>query len=261
MAEKFYSHTAYNYVENNPLNMVDPDGKSGEAVIDKENKTVTVTSHFYFYGSYATQAYADKAKDQIKKQWNDANGTIEIDGTEYSVVFNITGEVVSTQQAEKLAAENGDNVVNNFIRIASLSEGLKDSKGNLIPSSYMISSEGSPFASSNSGLFLIEDLQNLSTAAHEYGHGLGWFAFGGPDGGAHEPEKRDDSEPGIMTARGTKVPDKYGILWQPAGNRRIDPDKRRVLVTDVQNVLYSVRGALSRGEKAKLGIANNVIRK
>src|SRR5262249_18725114 len=48
----------YVYCKDNPIKMTDPDGKSGEAVINRNNHTITVTQKLIFYGGAATDARA-----------------------------------------------------------------------------------------------------------------------------------------------------------------------------------------------------------
>ena len=36
------------------MNVIDPDGQSGEAVLDEKNKTITVNVHMVYYGNAAT---------------------------------------------------------------------------------------------------------------------------------------------------------------------------------------------------------------
>ena len=47
MADKYPSTSPYAYCANNPIILVDPDGEDYEAVVDEENKTITITAVYY----------------------------------------------------------------------------------------------------------------------------------------------------------------------------------------------------------------------
>jgi hypothetical protein len=51
LAHKYYSISPYVYCANNPVNLIDPDGRDGVATIDKENKTIVITQNFYYNSS------------------------------------------------------------------------------------------------------------------------------------------------------------------------------------------------------------------
>ena len=91
LAIKFPNWSPYVYCNNNPINMVDPDGRSGEVVIDKQNRTVTVTSNLILYGSAGSAALAKSTAVDIQNQWNAAGGKVSIGGAEYSVNFVVNG--------------------------------------------------------------------------------------------------------------------------------------------------------------------------
>ena len=139
----------YAYCYNNPLKYIDPTGKSGEAVIDEENKTITVNVHMIFYGGAATKENAEKVKDGMQKMWNDADGKLTRKGVEYSVKYNVTYQIESERDASDMAKSN-TNVQNNFVR-------LED--------------KGQSQFFSNAGYFSMSD--GATTWSHEMGHNLG----------------------------------------------------------------------------------------
>lgn len=67
--------------------MIDPDGKSGVAVMDKENKTITIRTKLVFYGDEATSERSHVISHEIAGQFNGVNATLEIDGVKYKVNF------------------------------------------------------------------------------------------------------------------------------------------------------------------------------
>lgn len=217
--------------------MIDPDGRSGEATIDKENKTITVSSHIYFYGSQATEDIATKSATEIQDMWNAAGGTVEIDGVEYSVQFNITSEVVSEDKATELAGEN-TSTLNNFVRV-------EDS--NIASRSFMDDIGG------NSGHWITSDkLGESTTAAHEMGHGYNLEHS--------EGDQRGKGTPDIMAARGTLVDSEY--QWNPkaaagAYGGTVNPKHRKVLQRNITGAFKGV--TFDKNGKANIGRATNTI--
>ena len=47
-SEKYYSISPYSYCGENPVNMIDQDGRDGTSVVDKDNKTISVSQTFYY---------------------------------------------------------------------------------------------------------------------------------------------------------------------------------------------------------------------
>ena len=64
LAEKHYNLTPYNFVENNPMNMIDPDGQDGIKIIDTQNKTITIRAVYYVQtvqtGNFKNTSYSSK---------------------------------------------------------------------------------------------------------------------------------------------------------------------------------------------------------
>jgi uncharacterized protein RhaS with RHS repeats len=66
LASKIPWQSPYCSFGNNPINVIDPTGMSGEPVIDKTNKTIAVTSNITFYGADRTAALATKSAASIQ---------------------------------------------------------------------------------------------------------------------------------------------------------------------------------------------------
>jgi hypothetical protein len=125
----------------------------------KETGNVVIKSHIYFYGTKAVDATAAQVKETIEKIWNNAQGTVKIGKKTYCVKVEITYDIVSQAEAAKKALTNGEDALNNFVRIESRTTAGNDSRMN-----------------GNSGIFIAENIGNGSTeVAHEWGHSLGWY--------------------------------------------------------------------------------------
>ena len=247
LAEKYYSISPYVYCNNNPVNMIDPDGRAGHAIINQDNRTITVSSTYIFYGSKATPELSAKIANEIAWQYNGANGSVQIDGVKYAVNFDIHYQTVTEEQATEMAAGNTD-ASQNFVRVEETNPRMNRSFFEL---------------SDNTGFMNTTDnLGTSTTAPHEAGHGYG---LDHPNS-----DQRGNGQPGIMAARGTAVDAGYTYNPQAGDSKNvvnssgrttgysnsINPQTRRVTS---QNILDMFKNIVFRNGAANIGNTTNRI--
>lgn len=102
-------------MENNPIKMIDPDGCSGEVVIDKQNKVITVTSNLILYGSSANATLAASTARDVQNQWNAASGSVSVGGVDYTVKFAVNGSYSSDLKASDITGNK--DIKNNYFKV------------------------------------------------------------------------------------------------------------------------------------------------
>ena len=179
----------------NPILYDDPTGKSGEATINKQTKTITVASVFVFYGSASSPELAKQTATTVQKSYNDAHGTVKIDGVVYNVQFKIVGvdaySVLSkfdkkTQEAgiEKAIGENKDIRVN-YVRLESSTD------------EYWSGTSYTDATGANTGYWSTDQMTENkgTTEPHEYNHSLGGLGHpedANPSGGNQDQDASID---------------------------------------------------------------------
>lgn len=202
-----------------------------------------------YYGDNVNAAIAAKATKEIQDMWSglgvraeDAplNLTVKVGTKSYKLRAVFTQEIVTTTQAQAMAATNRDPSVN-FIRFR---------KGGQPGDRSYYHGLGA-----NSGVFYESDDIGISTtAAHEFGHGV---SLDHPN----EFDWRGRGRPAIMCPRGTIVDAQYqwdpnAQAGQPGGT--MSPYWRRVTQWDIDNIGLSRLTFDARGV-ATVGYASNEI--
>lgn len=208
----------------------------GAAELDAHNKTITIDSHFIFYGGAATPELAEQLRDEVETLWNEPRAQVEVSRQMFIPRFRITVQLVPGIQDIDIYQNTDPR--NNYFRIEDFALGnisFVDGLG------------------CNSGYFLLENLYaGSTTAAHEYGHTLG---LDHPE----ELDIRGRGIPGIMYPRGTLVDPVFQYDPQvPAGQKggTLHPMYRRVLPADIGALrLHRLRW---QGRHAVVGDFTNV---
>jgi hypothetical protein len=208
---------------------------SAVAQIFLEKQSIIVSAKLYFYGSCAAEDLAREIVAEISEQYNEANGKVKIEDIVFDVKFEIDFEIINNIKALELASKNYD-CRNNFIRLEQT---------NIAERSFMGFGLGQ-----NAGHWLVTDnLGESTTAAHEFGHGLG----------LDHPEEFDlrgfSTAPPIMAPRGTFVDAHF--QWNPtvaagAFGGTLKPIYRKVSQWEIAQVFegkfFSEKGTLNLGK-------------
>jgi len=248
LASKFPWQSPYCAMDNNPILKNDPTGKSGEVTINKEAKTLTITSNLIIYGSSGSTEIAKQTAQDIQEHWNAAGGKVTIEGVEYNVQFSVTGSYNANLTASNISSNT--DIKNNYFKVVESGINISYADG----------------VGSNTGIFLLKNIKRdcSTTEAHEFGHG--WGAVKGTAGGhPSNGDLRGDGQPGMMYARGTAVdapytydPSKGATKGTPGvdATNTVNPEKRKVTQADI-NYLGLDKLKFNSNGKANLGTLTN----
>jgi hypothetical protein len=162
---------------------------SAIAYTSSEHQSIRIVARLFLYGSEANPEVLTHILDEINMMWNEPEASINLFGLPLMVRFDIQGVVVEIKDIPMLISNNRD-YSNNFIRIEAQ---------NHLERSMMGLGLGD-----NSGHWLSTDqLGKSTTAAHEFGHGLGLPHPSQTD------YRSENLPPPIMAPRGTLVDAPY----------------------------------------------------
>lgn len=211
-----------------------------EAVLDEQHREVIIFSELTLYGTCADPALARRIANDIESAWNGPHAQVIVSGIPYSVGFSIRGNYVPEWRAWLLIQLNRSKR-NLFVRIE------EKTNSSMAGISYW-DGDG------NTGEFRLSDIlpEDSTTAAHEYGHGLGLLH---PD----NMDIRGSGRPGIMYPRGTLTDREY--QWNPAATAgkeggTLNPGYRKVTEDDIRSLRLDQK--LGNRKSAPLGSLSNV---
>ena len=145
--------TPYQYVSNNPIMLIDPNGKN--AVVTIKGNTMTVKSTIYIHGHGATKDKAKSIEKGIKSFWGSNHTYVDkANNKRYNVVFDVDVQVKPTDYNG--VKEVGKSFDEGHFNIVELMEG--DFRSIVLGNGFV-------------GQWGESDSDN--TYAHEFGHLLG----------------------------------------------------------------------------------------
>ncbi|MEZ4775088.1 MAG: RHS repeat-associated core domain-containing protein [Bacteroidia bacterium] len=171
----FPHQSTYSAFNLNPIYNVDPSGESGVGYLKKWRRKFIIKSTLYFSGEGATTELAKETANSVEMAWNEAKGSIEINGKNYLVQFKVNGKSISKEIS--LAKIQQDEAIYEEMGIRT-KKGMKTLENNYV----LLDNNYDPFTQAQYDPFLRGGNLYYNNASrlkhsmkHEYGHGLGWY--------------------------------------------------------------------------------------
>ena len=188
----------------------------GSAELDIHHKQLIIYSNITIYGNAAKSEITASIGEEIETMWNEPQASLKLNNSWFDVRFKINAWF--NPSIDPFDIYRNLDPKNNYFRIEEYSHNHISFVDGL---------------NCNTGYFKLENLyKGSTTAAHEYGHTIG---FNHPN----DLDIRGKGVPGIMYPRGTLVDPQFQYdPFKPAGitGGTMHPMYRKVKLEDIQNL-------------------------